>query len=404
MSELSRMSGVSKGVISKIENSETKRPEFKTILSLAKALHIPFEQIIEYYIIVEQRPDVLKEILMESIQLSNMPLACKVALHFLQTHYEDSETLMEKLHRFVGDLSDNNSKLPLYEVIIKYARERGMQRFYAKGLLQKFLIEMQDLKRLEESFRLGEEVLHYVDFLNQEERIHFYYQMAFQAHDLKKYEKCIELGKMGHAEDLTSNEMKERVAWAICNSYYRMDDIVGLEEHLKMYEVLEYQFVIERLKYYRAIILSRNGLFDEAIPLLKECVQEASKNNRLHRVNILLEILILIKDIDAVLKIFKQEEKNFAFDFTTPYNFTELGKYYKHKGVFLVSNDCFDEGIEAYLQSMTYFSKINAREEIMLCSEEIYTLHIKKRKEIKLDLLERLKNVYNNVNTRKERE
>ena len=369
ISKLADLSGVSKGAISKIERGETERPEFNTITRIAKILEMPMGELIEHYVEIDKRPEVLFELINEAIQLSSISLVTKVALRFLQTPYEESHILMERLYDLVGSLTDKSFHMPLYDVIIKYARERGIQRFLAKGLMQKFLIEMLDLKRLEESFQIGEEVLHYVDFLDREERIHFYYQMAFQAHDMKKYEKCIEFGKMGHAEDPTVNEIKERVALAICNSYYRMDNITVLDEHLRMYEKLGYRFVIDRLKYYRAIILSKNGQYDKAIPLLYECVEEATKINRLHRVNILLETLIKINDADAIQQILEREEKNFAFDFTSPYNFSELGRYFRQKATFQVTQGAFDDGIEAYLQSTKFFAKINAWKDIV----ELYT-------------------------------
>lgn len=398
ISQLAKVSGVAKGVIAKVENGDTKRPELKTILPVAKTLGIPIAEIIEHYIEVDERPDVLFELINEAIQLSNIPLVTKVALRFLQTSYEESHILMERLYNFVCTLADKSFQLPLYDVIIKYARERGMQRYLARGLMQKFLIEMHDLKKLEESFRLGEEALHYTDFLDQEERVNFYYQMAFQAHDMKKYEKCIELGKMGHAEDTTSDETKERIALAICNSFYRLNNISALDEHLRMYEELGYNFIIERAKYYHAVVLAKKEQYEQAIPLLYECVEESTNNNRLARVNFLFEILLKIKDTTSIRKILNQEDKNTAFDFTTPYRFSELGRYFKQKGTFLASNGSFDEGIESYLKGMGYFAKINARKDIMECSEDIYTFHYEIGKDIKMELLGKLKEVYNSVN------
>lgn len=397
ISQLAKISGVAKGVIAKIENGDTKRPELKTIMPIARTLRIPIPEVIEHHLEIDERPDVLFELIHEAIQLGNIPLVIKVALRFLQSPHGESHVLMERLYRFVGSLADKNFQLPLYDVIIKYAREHGMQRFLARGLLQKFLIDTHDLKKLDDSFRLGEEALHYTDFLDQEERVTLYYQMAFQAHDMKKYEKCIELGKLGHAEDPTSNETKERVAWAICNSFYRMDDIVGLEEHLRMYERLGYRFVIERLKYYKAIILSKNEQYADAIPLLRECVNEASKVNRLHRVNILLETLLKINDTNAIQQLIEQEEKNFAFDFATPYNYSELGRYFSKKAAFYVNQGSFDDGIEAYLQSMHFFAKIESRKDIMECSEKIFELHFEQRKNLKLELLKKIKDMYNSL-------
>ncbi|MFW5436725.1 helix-turn-helix domain-containing protein [Paenibacillus apiarius] len=54
------MTGVSKGTISKIENGETKRPDFKMIHALASAYNIPFSNIVELYLSVEKRADILR--------------------------------------------------------------------------------------------------------------------------------------------------------------------------------------------------------------------------------------------------------------------------------------------------------------------------------------------------------
>ncbi|MBA4534470.1 helix-turn-helix domain-containing protein, partial [Brevibacillus halotolerans] len=63
LSELGRMTGISKGVLSKIENDETKRPELRTLKPIADVLDIPYEQIIEWYIKVEHRAEVFDDFL-----------------------------------------------------------------------------------------------------------------------------------------------------------------------------------------------------------------------------------------------------------------------------------------------------------------------------------------------------
>lgn len=228
--------------------------------------------------------------------------------------------------------------------------------------------------------------------------------MSFDAHDIKKYEKCIELGKMGHAEDETKNELKERVALAICNSYFRMKNFSSLEEHLKMFEELGYRFIIDRTKTFLSVILSKKGKYQEAIPLLKECVEEATKNHRIHRVNELLEALLSINDVDSVQQVIEREEKSFSFDFNNVYNFSGLGKYFKYKGAFLVDCDLFNEGMESYLQSMYYYSKINDKKGIMKCQEDIYKYHYEKGRIMELPLLKKLTEVYNMVNKGDEKE
>ncbi|TPG90042.1 XRE family transcriptional regulator [Brevibacillus laterosporus] len=404
LSELGRVSGISKGVLSKIESGETKRPELRTLKPIADVLEIPYEEIIERYVDVEHRIDILDQLLSESIEISNLSLITKVAQQIMKSPNEDTYVILEHLYNRSGSIVNNEVRLSMYDVIIKYARLHGVPKYIAKGLLHKYLIERTDLKHLEDSFKNGEEILHYIDFLDQEEKITLYYKMSFDAHDIKKYEKCIELGKMGHAEDKTDNEVKERVALAICNSYFRMNNFLSVEEHLEMYERLDYRFIIERTKTFRSVILSKKGEYQEAIPLLKECVEEATKNNRIHRVNELLEALLNINDVDSVQQIIEKEEKNFPFDFNNVYNFSGLGKYFKYKGTFLVDCGLFDEGMEAYLQSMHFYSKINDRKNIMECQEDIYKYHCEKAKQLELPLLKKLTEVYNMVNKGEKRE
>ena len=400
ISELARISGISKGVISMIESGDTKRPGLRTILQLAKPLTIPIAAIVDLYTEIENRAETLHDLLSVAVEIADVQTVVKVAVRFLHAPRIETLELMERLFAFSHSVADTKIKLALYKVIIRFAREHGIQKFLAKGLLQQFLIEMNDLKRMEEAFLLGIEALHYSDFLHQEERITLYYQMAFHSHDMKKYETCIELGKRGHDEDTTRNETKERVALAICNSYVFLGNYTALEEHLSLYVELGYGFITERVKYFQAIILSKKGRYAEAIPLLKECVKEATRNNRLHRVNYLLDALFSVNDTDAIEKVLEQEEQYFAFDFVNPYNFYELGTYYKFKGSFLLSQNRFDDGIDAYLQGMHFFGEINDLKGIMACTEDLYTFHYEKGRFLDLEVLGKLRNVCNNMKQR----
>ncbi|MEJ8546386.1 helix-turn-helix domain-containing protein [Brevibacillus borstelensis] len=365
ISQLARLSGVHKGVIARIENGDTRRPSLKTTIPVAKVLNIPSDEFIEYYIEIDKRPKVLFGLLNEAIRLCNVSLASKVAKRFLETPYEDSHLLMERLYNFVATLSDQRFQLPLYHVIIKYTRERGMQRFLAKGLLKKYLLERDDFNRLEETYYNGEEILHYADFLDNEEKVIIYYKMAFHAHAMKKYDKCIEFGKLGHAEDHTQNELKERVALAICNSYMFLGDYCALEQHLDLYEKLNYRFIIERVKFFRGTVYSRTGNYVGAIPLLRECLAETTEVNRIFRLTELFDALSKVSDPDSIKSFLEEEEKKIQIFDNDPYQYSELGRYYKLKGNYFVTNGLFDEGMDAYVQSIYYFGKIGALKLIM---------------------------------------
>lgn len=395
--ELSKLTGIEKSIIRKIENGDTKRPELKTIIPIFKALNAPREEVIETCIMTENRFSVLRELLAEAIRLLSANLIEKATVRLLECPQAKSEEIVEELYHTALSVEDTDVKCLLFNNIVQYCRLRGIQPYTAKALYQKYRIDRTEVSQLEEAYRLGKEVLYYTDFLSQEEKITLYYLMAYDAHDMEKYEECIAYGKTGHAEDPTNNEVKERVALAICNCYFHLGRYDEMEEHIQQYESLGYEFIKVRSKYLRAIILSKKGYYNEAIPLLRECVTEATKNNRIHRVNQLLEALLGINDTDSIQQIIDTEEKHFAFDFQNTYTFSELGKFFRYKGSFLVSRGLFDEGMEAYLQSIMYFGKINDRDKILSCAVEINKHHCEFGKE-HLGLLKRLNEVYNIVN------
>ncbi|UHA73633.1 helix-turn-helix transcriptional regulator [Paenibacillus sp. 481] len=48
------LTGIHEGHLSRIENGETKLPDFKTVKSIATALNIPFDEYVERYIEIDQ--------------------------------------------------------------------------------------------------------------------------------------------------------------------------------------------------------------------------------------------------------------------------------------------------------------------------------------------------------------
>ncbi|WP_081873167.1 helix-turn-helix domain-containing protein [Brevibacillus laterosporus] len=141
LSELSRRTGVSKGIISEIEPGETKRPELRNLKLIADTINIPYEDIIDRYIYVELRIDILEAFLAEAVEIANISLLTKVAVKFLGNSKKDTFTMLEHLFNLTATFEDNEAKLTLYNVIVKYARQHGVPKYIAKGLYQKYLIE-----------------------------------------------------------------------------------------------------------------------------------------------------------------------------------------------------------------------------------------------------------------------
>jgi len=397
LSQLSKMTGVSKGVISKIECGETRKPEWRTIKPLAISLQIPWEEVIGYYAEVERRPKILLDLLSKSISLRQTPLIKKVALRFIQLPTEDSYELMEKLYECSRLVNDLPSRLTLFNLIVSYARERGMQKYLAKGLLQIYLVQRQDLKKLGESFQVGEEVLHYIVFLAQEERIDFLYKLALQAYALKKYEKCIALSKAGIREDQGSSELKARGYLAMINSLSRLGRYKAVERHLEQFQQLPYSFVTEATLLTRAILHARRQEYQVAIPLLKECLDTSSPSSKIHVVNELLDIFLTINNVKACEELFHQEKEWLYVNLQTPYKHLSVGKYYRFKGFHQMKAGYVDEGFESYSKSLLVYAKLNAFFEMNECINDILAHFVACSKAITVKQIEQLQRVYQQI-------
>lgn len=397
LSEVANRARLNKGVISKIENGDTRRPGLKTTKAIANALHIPFEAIIEPYLQIEQRVEVLHEILLEAIERSNPLFISKIALQILQSPQQDSYSSLQLLYTTAERISDHERKLLLYRTIVKYARERGIPQFIAKGLLQIYLIERQDFTRLEDSFQYGEEIAHYTDFLSREERVVFYYRMALHAYNIKKYAKSISFCQAGFMEDQSTSELKARAYLAMINSMSRLGHYDAVEEHLKEFETYEYDFVKESTMITRAVTKARKKEFAAAIPLLQTCQRELSQENRIHVVNELLDIYWQLGDWDACEQIIKEEPELLPASADTPYKHRSLGRYYRQKGNYLMSIGRSDEGMESYGHSLQAYGAVRAWEEMHACMSEILSHFLKNGKFIDLKYVETLYRVYNKI-------
>ncbi|TPG82439.1 XRE family transcriptional regulator [Brevibacillus laterosporus] len=395
LSEVSRVTGVSKGVISKIESGETKRPELRTLKPMADFLDIPYEDIIERCIEMEQRIGILDVFLSESIEISNLFLITKVAKKLLESPHEDTYTLLEHLYKLANTNTNKEIRLTFYNIIISYARVHGVPMYIAKGLYQKYLIEREDLKRLEESFKVGEESLHYIDFLSDEEKIIFYFRMTLHAHNIKKYSECIELCKMGLTEDTTKTELKARAYLAMINSLLFLERYDEVEHHLDIFEEYEYHFVLDATNITRAIVKAKKKDFVLAIPMLRECLKVVSKDLKIHVANELLDVFFQTMDMDSIAELLTLEEECMIINPQTPYQHISIGTFYRHKGNFMMEAGIPDQGKESYLQSLRIYRRINAYQEITECMKNIFEYFSKNLMSVDIEYVKRLNEVYN---------
>ncbi|WP_162309101.1 helix-turn-helix domain-containing protein [Brevibacillus antibioticus] len=371
LSELSRVSGVSKSVIGKIENGETKRPELKTLIPIFSALNIPKEEMMELYIKIEDRFEILYELLLEELEFDNVSLCRKLAEKIMECPGEESWTLADRLYKLAVSVKESPLKLVLLEVLIKYCRIRGIHPIFARSLLQRYLLERTDLNRLRETFKLGEEVKHYLEFLNIEEKITFLFRFALHAHNIQEYVMCIESCKQGIELEKKDTELKARAYLSMINCYSYTANYDEVEKHLDIFETFKHDFVGEASLLTRAIVKSRKKEFDLAIPLLKKCLDETSKQAQIHVENELLDIYLQLGDMKSIVGLISREDLFLPRNPETPYKYSAIGSYFRLKGIYRFRTGLFDLGVESFIKSIGAYKTINAHEEINICMKEL---------------------------------
>jgi len=391
-SEVEAQTGVTKGALYKIESGETKRPEYKTVKALAAVLPHPYEKIIEYYVEDEQRSETLYEILQDVMQRgSSISLLEKVAVKFLQSPQTDTYTALERLYHLADTTTNTELSLPLFNTIVKYAREHGIPQYIAKGLLKKYLIERYDLKRLDDSFRVGEEIMHYIDFLTREEQTIYYFRMALHAHNIQQYKRCIECCEAGLALNTADTELAARAYLAMINSLYSLGEYDAVESHLCLFERFDYEFVTEAAKLTRAIVKARKKEYDVAVPMLKECLREISPDSRIHVVIELLDIYLQTNNHHEIAELLRKEKEILPENPQTPYKHLSIGRYYRYKGAFQIQTGSLDEGIDSYLNGLSAYGEVSAYQEITECMTDILSQFDKLKKSIDIQYVEKMR-------------
>ncbi|WP_281933595.1 tetratricopeptide repeat protein [Paenibacillus tyrfis] len=244
--------------------------------------------------------------------------------------------------------------------------------YIAKGLLQKYLIERADFKRIDQSFQQGLEIAHYTDFLTNEENVIYHFRMALHAYATKKYRECIEFAENGLVLERMQSELKARVHLSLIHSYSALKNYDKVEELLDIFEKYEYDFVYEAANITRAITKARKGEYDIAIPQLEYHLEKCSQQNRLHIVDELLEIYLKIDNLDACSKLLERENEIMSTCPDSPNACRAKGKYYRHKGHYQLTIGLIDEGVKSFARSLQYLNKINAFEEKDACMCEFF--------------------------------
>ncbi len=376
--------GINKGVISKIENGDTKRPEFKTIFTIADALSIPHEKIIDKYVEVENRPEVLHELLVKTITITDdIKLIKKIALLYIESDKHETEDALSSLYSYTKTVENKEIRLTLYIQIAEYARLRGIPPFIAKGLVESYFIHFQDITRDKKTYAEGKEIIHYMDFLPNETQREFYFKMCRQAFALKEYEEAIELTQCGLSISGKTSELETRAYGTMINAYYFLEKYEDVEKHLPKFEQLDYfDNVKEVIQVLRANIKAKQKEYDTAISILKQCYMTVTDKQKIHIINDLLDIYMELNRIEDIQQIV-QTENEFLPTEPVEHHYEGMGKYYVTKGNFKMKHGnvneaihCYSEGLKAYIYIQRYEEALSIYAQIISsCVENNYELN-----------------------------
>ncbi|MCP3772728.1 helix-turn-helix domain-containing protein [Paenibacillus sp. MZ04-78.2] len=376
---LEELTGLRRGVLHKIQTGETKHPEFKTVKAIAPVLLVPYKKVIECYIEHENRVDTLLEILTEVITCEEtVDLAPKVALRLLESPNNETEDSLERLFNFTQEMKGASLKVALFDVIIQYSRWHGTIPYLAKGLLQKYLIERLDFRRLEQTYQEGQEVLHYTDFLSDAEKIITYFRMGLHSYALKKNEECIQLCLAGIEHEKYDTELKARAYLAMIYAYSRLGNFDKVEQFLSTFEKLQYDFVEENVKILRVMVKVRKKDYQTAVPMLQSYMEELSQNNKIFMAEELLDIYCKRGNMKLVEQLLEKEAQFLPENLNSPTTCSSVGRYFKQKGVYKLSIGLVDEGVECFAKCLRLFTDINHLKEKYECVSDFF-FHYAKR-------------------------
>lgn len=394
LNELAERTDISKTALSKIESGETKRPGFALWKKIASAIKVPSVDVITAYLDTTERPATIQLLLNEALALDSKALVQRTAQKLLDTPRLDTFHSLDYLLQIANETEEQSAKLALYDVLIDFTRKRGIPFYLAKGLYARYLLERDDFARFEETYRRGKELLHYVDQLQPPDRLDYYYRMGVHAYILEYYGESVELCGKAISEDGTvDSKQKASALISMVNAYLRLDYPILAEYYLELYE--ESNFADFRKKHLRALLHAKKGEYTHAVALYKECLQEAKPDSRITIASDLLDVYLEAEQSDAIHELIAAEHTFLTVD-AHPNRIKHAARYYKRKGMCLISIGQAEAGIDSLMQSLRVYRKIGALEKVMGVLGVLFEYHRALEMSLSLENMEIIMEVCHN--------
>ncbi|MGG4397146.1 helix-turn-helix domain-containing protein [Paenibacillus thiaminolyticus] len=395
LAQLSELTGIHKGTISKIENGDVKRPEYKTIRPLADSLQIPLETLVELHITVDKRADTLLFVLQDVIQHSGTAeLVTKVGRKFLESPSDDSHALVERLYDFAGHVENKEIQFALYQLIVDYSRDHGIMPFLARGLFQVYLIERDNFSRLRDVYESGKHIVQYVDFLTSEDRITLYYKLAIHAFNLFLYRQSIDLCLHVLREADANNLYYIYALGILRNSYFRIEDYEKSEYYFQLYMQYDAPHSKTNAVLMEAALDAKKGNSDAAIARLTSFLETCSQDAALLAITQLMPLYLQENRLDEARQLIDYTVCPESISTNNPNIISQLAEYYYRRAEYFVAVGELDKGVSECLEGAFHFSRVNDTVQEKECINQIVCSHLQQNVTMTMSTLEKLKTYY----------
>ncbi|UHA75758.1 helix-turn-helix transcriptional regulator [Paenibacillus sp. 481] len=396
LAQLESKINITKGSLSKIENGETKKPEFKTVQAIASVLNIPFHEYVEIYIEIQQKSDSLRGILEIAITTpENTSIAPKIATKFLENEKEDSLELVKQLYSTTASITDTTIQLDLYNSIIDYSRAHGIMPYIAQGMYQVYMIERNDFSRLNSTYHTGKNILNYANYLNSNERVVLHYCLAVHAYSLMLYEDSIQFSEYV-IEHTNKNEYKAATINNIIFCFYNLKRFEQSNHYLEEYKKFNFPYIADNSRMFQGILNMKTGNGELALIQLSSYLECASEYNLVYVVSELMNIYLQKCDFDTALTLLNYEskmEESLEDARTTPDKWARLASFYQLVGNVLLRLDT-NRSFDYYLKSAKEYLKIGITNHALESLALINTAIIEDSSRFSIEIARRTNEMY----------
>ncbi|MFS1514529.1 helix-turn-helix domain-containing protein [Chengkuizengella sp. SCS-71B] len=378
LTKLSKLTNIDKANLSRIESGQIRRPTLVTIQKIRCILNIPYEEMINKYVEIEERVEVLFNILDKLLERKNLSIITKVSKKILQSPTEDTVDLVKKLYGRVENIEESSIKLTLYQLIVNYSRAYGIMEYFTKCLLQAYLIERDDFSKLRSTYSSGKNIIEFDEFLTSEEKGVMYYKLSVHAYNLCLFKESVEMGEKAMGASIFDIRIQANTIQATCNSYYYLSNYEQARKYLDQYKEFSLPEVKDNVNVLEAMLHSANGNYQMAISLLKKNIPSCGNNALLHAVNELIKIYLQTHDLSEITELIELEDKFLSIPYVTPFKKAELALYYKLKGDYFLLTGRVEEGVDCYLEAASRYSKIDLTTKESECLRQIMNIQTNK--------------------------